>query len=109
MGGSTTYGAKGKLSSDFVDLSVWDDLVSEGLRAAHCVTMLHDLGSRSRGRAFADECLVGVLGVFGVAPVDEAVVRRALAMGWPDFEDAVCCAAGEAAGCHAIATRDPGG
>jgi predicted nucleic acid-binding protein len=81
----------------------------EGLLAAHCVTTLHHLAARSRGRAFADECLAGVLGVFGVAPVDDPVVRRALAMGWPDFEDAVCAAAGEAAGCHALATRDPGG
>jgi hypothetical protein len=32
--------------------------------------------------------------------------RRALALGWPDFEDAVCAAAAEAAGCQAIVTRD---
>lgn len=82
---------------------------AEGLLAAHCVTTLHYLATRSRGRPFADECLAGVLGVFAVAPVDEAVLRRALAMRWPDFEDAVCAAAGEAAGCHAIATRDISG
>lgn len=82
---------------------------AEGLLAAHCVTTLHDLATRSRGRAFADECLAGVLGVFDVAPVDGAVVSQALAMGWPDFEDAVCAAAGVAAGCHALATRDGDG
>ncbi len=82
---------------------------AEGLLAAHCVTTLHYLAARSGGRAFADECVAGVLGVFRVAPVDEGVVRRALAMAWPDFEDAVCAAAGEAAGCHVLATRDPGG
>ncbi len=47
--------------------------------------------------------------VFGVAPVDDAVLRQALAMGWDDFEDAVCAAAGQAVDCDALATRDPSG
>lgn len=46
-------------------------------------------------------------GVFAVAPVDDNVVRRALALAWPDFEDAVCAAAAEASGCDALVTRDP--
>jgi hypothetical protein len=50
----------------------------------------------------------GVLSVFGVAPVDEAVLRRALSLWWSDFEDAVCAAAAEAAGCDVIVTRAPG-
>lgn len=92
--------------------SLWaaiEDGQAEGMLAAHAVTTLHYLAARSGGRAFADQCVAGVLGVFGVAPVDDAVVRQALAMVWPDFEDAVCSAAGVAAGCHALATRDPGG
>jgi hypothetical protein len=36
-------------------------------------------------------------------------VRRALALAWPDFEDAVCAAAAEASGCDALVTRDPDG
>lgn len=82
---------------------------AEGLLAAHSVTTLHYLAARSRGRAFADERLSDVLAVFGVAPVDDAVVRRAMAMAWSDFEDAVCSAAGEAAKCHLLATRDANG
>lgn len=82
---------------------------ADGMIAAHCVTTLHYLATRSGGRAFADECVAGVLTVFGVAPVDDAVLQQALGMGWPDFEDAVCAAAGVAAGCHAVATRDPTG
>lgn len=82
---------------------------ADGVIAAHCVTTLHYLATRSGGRAFADECIAGVLTVFGVAPVDDAVLRQALAMGWPDFEDAVCASAGLAAGCHALVTRDPSG
>lgn len=79
----------------------------DGLIAAHCVTTLHHLAARSGGRAFADECVAGVLTVFGVAPVDGAVLQQAIGMGWPDFEDAVCASAGLAAGCHVLATRDP--
>lgn len=47
------------------------------------------------------------VGVFGVAAVDQAVLQRALALGWRDFEDAVCAAAAEAADCDLIVTRDP--
>ncbi|MCK6531182.1 PIN domain-containing protein [Myxococcota bacterium] len=82
---------------------------AEGMLAAHSVTTLHSLAGRSGGRRFADECVSGVLTVFGVAPVDGAVLRHAIRMGWPDFEDAVCAAAGEAAACHALATRDASG
>jgi hypothetical protein len=37
------------------------------------------------------------------------VLRRALSLGWPGCEDAVCVAAAEASGCQAIVTRDPDG
>jgi len=33
----------------------------------------------------------------------------ALALAWPDFEDAVCAAAAEASDCDALVTRDPDG
>lgn len=81
----------------------------EGRLAAHSVTTLHYLASRSGGRAFGDRCVSDVLTVFGVAGVDRAVLQDALALKWPDFEDAVCAAAAHAAGCHAIVTRDPKG
>ena len=44
-----------------------------------------------------------------VAAVDGAILRRALALGWPDFEDAVCAAAAEAASCDLLVTRDADG
>lgn len=37
------------------------------------------------------------------------VLDEALAMGWTDFEDAVCAASAKASGCMFIATRDPRG
>ncbi len=82
---------------------------AEGLLAAHNVTTLHYLATRSGGRGFADRCVRDVLSVFGVATVDRAVLERAALLGWPDFEDAVCVAAAEAAGCALIATRDAEG
>lgn len=81
----------------------------EGLLAAHCVTTLHDLATRSRGRAFGDSCVSDVLSVFAVAPVDSAVLHEAVALHWADFEDAVVAASARAAGCHLITTRDPRG
>jgi predicted nucleic acid-binding protein len=82
---------------------------AEGFLAAHCVTTLHYLATRSGGRDFADRCVSEVLSVFAVAPVDGAVLSEATAMRWQDFEDAVCAASAKAAGCHLITTRDPRG
>lgn len=82
---------------------------AEGVLAAHCVTTLHFLASRSAGREFGDRCVADVLSVFSVAAVDATVLRAALSMGGLDFEDAVCAAAAKASGCHLVATRDPRG
>jgi len=81
----------------------------ELLIAAHAVTTLHDLAQRGRGQAFAYRCVADVMGIFGVAAVDEQVLQRAVALAWPDFEDAVVAAAAVASGCSAIVTRDPRG
>ncbi len=82
---------------------------AEGLLAAHCVTTLHYLASRSGGREFGDRCVADVLSVFTVAPLDAGVLESALALGWSDFEDAVCAASATGSGCQFIATRDPRG
>ena len=82
---------------------------AEGRISAHAVTTLHYLAGRARDRRFADRCVSDVLSVLSVAAVDDRVVRDALGLGWPDFEDAVCAGAAMAAGCHIIATRDPRG
>jgi len=47
----------------------------------------------ARGASFACQGVERLIGVFEGATVDDAVVRRALELGWPDFEDAVCAAA----------------
>lgn len=80
-----------------------------GMVPAHGVTTIFYLLQKARGEAFAREGVEGLVRVFDVARVDGDVVRRALALAWPDFEDAVCAAAAEASGCDALVTRDPEG
>jgi predicted nucleic acid-binding protein len=80
-----------------------------GLIPAHGVTTIFYLLEKARGPAFARDGVERLLGVFGVAPMNDMVVRRALVFGWPDFEDAVCAAAAEASGCEVLVTRDPDG
>jgi len=79
----------------------------EVLLPAHGVTTLFYLLARAKGAPFARRTVSSIVGTFGVAAVDQAVVHRALTLSWTDFEDAVCAAAAEAARCDAIVTRDP--
>lgn len=81
----------------------------QGLLPAHAFTTVQYLASRARGPRFARQTLEDLLRVFEVAPVDGAVVRSALDLSWPDFEDAVCAAAAAASRCEAIVSRDPAG
>lgn len=80
-----------------------------GLIPAHGVTTIFYLLAKAQDAPFARDGVERLLGVFGVAAVDDGVLRRALVLAWPDFEDAVCAAAAEASACDAIVTRDPGG
>ena len=80
-----------------------------GMIPAHGITTIFHLIEKARGGTFARKGVERLISVFGVAPVNEDVVRRALMLAWPDFEDAVCAAAAEASGCQTIVTRDPTG
>ena len=81
----------------------------KGWLAAHGVTTIHYLVRNARGMAAARDTVDDILRVLDVARVDGEVIRKALRLGWPDFEDAVTAAAAEAARCEAIVTRDPKG
>lgn len=76
---------------------------------AHGLTTIHYLLARARGGAYARAAVEKLMRVFAVAAVDGEVIRRALLLPAPDFEDAVCAAAAERSGCWAIVTRDPRG
>ena len=53
-----------------------------GRLPAHAVTTLHNLNARASGSRMAGDATEALLSVFGVAPVDESVLRAALALGW---------------------------
>jgi predicted nucleic acid-binding protein len=82
---------------------------ANGFLPAHSVTTIHYLIERDRGAQVARQALEGIVQVLEIAPVDGAVIRSALTLSWPDFEDAVCAAAAQARGCDAIVSRDPTG
>jgi predicted nucleic acid-binding protein len=82
---------------------------AEGLLAAHAVTTIHYLARKDMGPTKAREILSVILRVFGIAPVDAAVIQEALQLPFGDFEDAVTAAAARRAGCDHIVTRDPKG
>jgi predicted nucleic acid-binding protein len=81
----------------------------QGFIPAHGVTTIFYVVSRAQGRAFARQATEALMQAFTVAHVDQETLRRAMALDWPDFEDAVCAAAAEACGCDGIVTRDPDG
>jgi len=78
-----------------------------GVLSAHAITTVHYLVQRARGRRVARLAVEALLTVYDVAPVDGALLRAALALDWPDLEDAVGAAAAAASGCDAIVTRNP--
>jgi predicted nucleic acid-binding protein len=81
----------------------------QGLLSAHAVTTIHYLVSKGRGTMVARRTMNAILSVLDVARVDAQAIRDALALGWPDFEDAVTAAAAAQAGCDLIVTGDPAG
>lgn len=76
---------------------------------AHGVITIFYILEKARGTAFARSGVEDLVRVFGVAPIDDEVVNKALTLAWPDFEDAVCAAAAKASACDALVTRDPVG
>jgi len=76
---------------------------------AHGVTTVFYVVARARGAERARRVMNDLVIVPSIATVDGPVLRRALALEWPDFEDAVCAAAAEAASCDLLVTRDLAG
>lgn len=74
--------------------------------AAHTLTTVESLLTRSSDRALAQRAVDWLLAHTEIATVDRGVLIRARALGWRDFEDAVVAAAAEAHGCQLIVTRN---
>jgi predicted nucleic acid-binding protein len=83
--------------------------LAEGLLSAHAVTTIHYLVRKEQGNTKAKRTISAILRVFDVAMVDGRVIREALQLSSPDFEDAVTAAAALLSACDLIVTRDPKG
>ena len=68
---------------------------------------MHYLNAKAVGVRMATDTTEELLSVFEVAPVDEAVLRSAMALKWADFADAVTAAGARRAKCDAVVTRNP--
>ena len=79
----------------------------QGLIAAHTVTTLFYLLTRYTDLVQARAALAELLQVFSVAAVDQATIQAAIAVAWPDFEDAVQMIAALQAGATYVITRNP--
>jgi predicted nucleic acid-binding protein len=77
-----------------------------GWLAAHSLTTLFYIISRVRSREAAVQALTNLLKSFTVAAVDDSVIRKALAWGWTDFEDAVQMATADAEKIDYLITRN---
>ncbi len=77
-----------------------------GLLCATTVTTIHYIARRQLGNHESLDRLADLLSIFGVAAVNEAVIRTATISNMPDFEDAVLHEAARQAGADCIVTRN---
>jgi predicted nucleic acid-binding protein len=87
-------------------LSLVDRKAIEGALCATTVTTIHYLAERSVGGVVARRHVEELLTIFDVADVDGQVLRRALDLGFDDYEDAVLHEAARLAKVDAIVTRN---
>ena len=87
-------------------LGLVDTGALEGVICSTTATTIHYLAAKAVGATAAMGYLRELLAIFDVAPVDREVLRAALALGFPDFEDAVLHEAARGAGAAAIVTRN---
>jgi predicted nucleic acid-binding protein len=78
----------------------------EGWVAAHSITTLFRLMARYQSAERARIAIGDLLSLVSIAPVDQKVIERALALPYQDFEDAVQMAAAIRAGTHYLVTRN---
>ncbi len=80
-----------------------------GTICATTATTVHYIAAKTLGAKQAKTLVRELLALFGVAPVDAEVLRRALGFAFAEFEDAVVHEAARAGGMSAIVTRDTKG
>ena len=91
-------------SASVVDAAARGEVV--GWLAAHSVTTLFYVISRTRNRETAVQAVTSLLESFTVAKLDDTIIREALSLSWKDFEDAVQMASADAEGVDYLITRN---
>lgn len=91
-------------SASVVDAAARGEVV--GWLAAHSVTTLFYVITRTRNRETAVQAVTSLLESFTVARVDDTIIREALSLSWKDFEDAVQMASAGAEGVDYLITRN---
>jgi hypothetical protein len=71
------------------------------------VATIHYLLTKWQDRARSSQALADLTRIVRVAPLDHEAVLQALALGWPDFEDALQAVCAQNAGADHFVTRDP--
>ena len=79
----------------------------EAFLCATTLTTVHYRAAKALGRALAERHIRSLLGIFGVAPVTDAVLLAALQSKARDYEDAVLLESARAVGVEGIVTRNP--
>jgi len=77
-----------------------------GFLGATTFTTIHYLATKAVGRVKSQRHVETLLDLFGVAPIDESVLRSALNSGIEDYEDAVLHAAALSVRVDGIVTRN---
>lgn len=80
-----------------------------GLLCATTITTIHYIAERHIGHQASLERIAELMSIFGVAAVNQAVLRLAVGRDMPDFEDAVLHEAALQAGGQCIVTRNVDG
>jgi predicted nucleic acid-binding protein len=88
-------------------LSLVDAPGVEGFVAAHTVTTLFYLASKTLGRQRAAAVLLDLLDHVTVTPLNQDLLLRALSLGWEDVEDAVQGISAQRARADYLVTRNP--
>lgn len=90
-------------------LSLADSARLEGVVCADAPTTIDYVATKAIGPRRSRRMIAEFLRICTVAPVDRAVLERALRVDIPDFEDAVVHEAARSADAAAIVTRDAEG
>jgi predicted nucleic acid-binding protein len=78
----------------------------EAVLPSHALTTLHYVLEKWGGGTLANQTIDELLSVFTIYPADTLIFKRARALLFADFEDAVVAAIAEASKCDFIITRN---